>query len=91
MIDCRKLLPDARAEAICNDRMPLRTIVQLLFVEQERSSTGNALNVSRVIHEEPRRSEHALREQGPQERGISTAVPAMSRSLSVSKAVKKKQ
>uniref|UniRef100_A0A0D9XBT1 NPH3 domain-containing protein n=1 Tax=Leersia perrieri TaxID=77586 RepID=A0A0D9XBT1_9ORYZ len=37
MIDCRKLSPDVRAQAISNDRMPLRTIVQLLFVEQERA------------------------------------------------------
>lgn len=37
LIDCRKLAPDVRAQAISNDRMPLRTIVQLLFVEQERT------------------------------------------------------
>ncbi|XP_062194454.1 BTB/POZ domain-containing protein At5g47800-like isoform X2 [Phragmites australis] len=40
LIDCRKLSPDVRAQAISNDRMPLRTIVQLLFVEQERSIGG---------------------------------------------------
>uniref|UniRef100_A0ACD5YHQ3 Uncharacterized protein n=1 Tax=Avena sativa TaxID=4498 RepID=A0ACD5YHQ3_AVESA len=38
LIDCRKLSPDVRAQAISNDRMPLRTIVQLLFVEQERTT-----------------------------------------------------
>ncbi|KAG2642370.1 hypothetical protein PVAP13_2KG210600 [Panicum virgatum] len=37
LIDCRKLSPDVRAQAISNDQMPLRTIVQLLFVEQERT------------------------------------------------------
>ncbi|KAM3274562.1 hypothetical protein ACQJBY_043549 [Aegilops geniculata] len=37
LIDCRKLSPDVRAQAVSNDRMPLRTIVQLLFVEQERT------------------------------------------------------
>ncbi|KAF0909850.1 hypothetical protein E2562_000164 [Oryza meyeriana var. granulata] len=42
MIDCRKLSPDVRAQAISNDRMPLRTIVQLLFVEQERAMGGGA-------------------------------------------------
>jgi hypothetical protein len=90
MIDCRKLSPETRADAICNDQMPLRTIVQLLFIEQERSSTTNALNISRVLHEETRRSEQVLREQCPKERGETIAVPDMSRSLSVSKAVKKK-
>jgi hypothetical protein len=38
LIDCRKLLPEVRAQAISNDHMPLRTIVQLLFVEQERTT-----------------------------------------------------
>ncbi|CAN6210279.1 unnamed protein product [Urochloa humidicola] len=42
LIDCRKLSPDVRAQAISNDRMPLRTIVQLLFVEQERTMGGTA-------------------------------------------------
>ncbi|CAL5090711.1 unnamed protein product [Urochloa decumbens] len=43
LIDCRKLSPEVRAQAISNDRMPLRTIVQLLFVEQERTM-GSAAN-----------------------------------------------
>ncbi|KAI4991205.1 hypothetical protein ZWY2020_039576 [Hordeum vulgare] len=38
LIDCRKLSTDVRAQAVSNDRMPLRTIVQLLFVEQERTT-----------------------------------------------------
>ncbi|RCV10952.1 hypothetical protein SETIT_2G149300v2 [Setaria italica] len=45
LIDCRKLSPDVRAQAISNDRMPLRTIVQLLFVEQERTM-GTAAGAS---------------------------------------------
>ncbi|KAJ1697829.1 hypothetical protein LUZ63_006341 [Rhynchospora breviuscula] len=86
LIDCRKLSPETRAEAISNDRMPLRTIVQLLFVEHERSAASNALNISRTVNQVARRSEQASRERGPQERGESTGLPAMSRSLSVSKA-----
>ncbi|XP_015651481.1 BTB/POZ domain-containing protein At5g47800 isoform X1 [Oryza sativa Japonica Group] len=46
MIDCRKLSPDVRAQAISNDRMPLRTIVQLLFVEQERAMGGGGASGS---------------------------------------------
>uniref|UniRef100_A0A1D1Z9V3 BTB/POZ domain-containing protein At5g47800 n=1 Tax=Anthurium amnicola TaxID=1678845 RepID=A0A1D1Z9V3_9ARAE len=38
MIDCRKLSSDARSHAIGNERLPLRTIVQLLFVEQEKAA-----------------------------------------------------
>lgn len=46
LIDCRKLSPDVRAQAIANDRMPLRTIVQLLFVEQERTVIGTTAGTS---------------------------------------------
>ncbi|GJN40067.1 hypothetical protein PR202_gb29234 [Eleusine coracana subsp. coracana] len=42
LIDCRKLSPEARAQVISNDRMPLRTIVLLLFVEQERTMAAAA-------------------------------------------------
>ncbi|KAK1296373.1 BTB/POZ domain-containing protein [Acorus calamus] len=37
VLDCRKLSKDARMHAIRNDRLPLRTVVQLLFIEQEES------------------------------------------------------
>uniref|UniRef100_M8CG92 BTB/POZ domain-containing protein n=1 Tax=Aegilops tauschii TaxID=37682 RepID=M8CG92_AEGTA len=48
LIDCRKLSPDERAQAVSNDRMPLRTIVQLLFVEQERTiGAGGSHSVAR--------------------------------------------
>ncbi|CAN6195366.1 unnamed protein product [Urochloa humidicola] len=46
LIDCRKLSPEVRAQAISNDRMPLRTIVQLLFVEQERTMGAAAAGAS---------------------------------------------
>ncbi|XP_042447026.1 BTB/POZ domain-containing protein At5g47800-like [Zingiber officinale] len=35
MIECRKLSAEARLDAIGNDQLPLRTIVQLLFIDQE--------------------------------------------------------
>ncbi|WOK98142.1 BTB/POZ domain-containing protein [Canna indica] len=46
MIDCQKLSLEARSNAIANDHLPLRTIVQLLFVEQEKSGVGS----SKVAH-----------------------------------------
>ncbi|GMN36692.1 hypothetical protein TIFTF001_006213 [Ficus carica] len=39
VLDCQKLSPEVRAHAVKNERLPLRTVVQLLFFEQERSST----------------------------------------------------
>ncbi|KAJ8500204.1 hypothetical protein OPV22_010756 [Ensete ventricosum] len=49
MIDCRKLSPEALADAIANDQLPLRTIVQLLFVEQERVGAGGGSQQAPVI------------------------------------------
>ncbi|VVB08301.1 unnamed protein product [Arabis nemorensis] len=39
-LDCQKLSPDVRAHAVKNERMPLRTVVQALFFDQESSSKG---------------------------------------------------
>ncbi|XP_042520669.1 BTB/POZ domain-containing protein At5g47800-like [Macadamia integrifolia] len=36
ILDCRKLSPEVCAHAIRNERLPLRTVVQVLFYEQER-------------------------------------------------------
>ncbi|KAE7995190.1 hypothetical protein FH972_000017 [Carpinus fangiana] len=37
-LDCQKLSPVVRAHAVKNERLPLRTVVQVLFFEQERGS-----------------------------------------------------
>lgn len=61
MIDCRKLSPDVRAQAISNDRMPLRTIVQLLFIEQERAiGGGGGAGGSHGVAAPDRASVHAV-------------------------------
>ncbi|PKU69102.1 BTB/POZ domain-containing protein [Dendrobium catenatum] len=36
VIDCEKLSAEARSHAIANERMPLRTIVQLLYIQQDK-------------------------------------------------------
>ncbi|KAK8629885.1 hypothetical protein V6N13_078704 [Hibiscus sabdariffa] len=38
MLDCQKLSPEVRAHAVKNERLPLRTVVQVLFFEQESGS-----------------------------------------------------
>ncbi|XP_030972884.1 BTB/POZ domain-containing protein At5g47800 isoform X1 [Quercus lobata] len=45
ILDCQKLSPEVRAHAVKNERLPLRTVVQVLFFEQEKGSkeTGNRL------------------------------------------------
>ncbi|XP_020579933.1 BTB/POZ domain-containing protein At5g47800 isoform X2 [Phalaenopsis equestris] len=40
LIECHKLSAEARSHAIANDRMPLRTIVQLLYIQQDEASRG---------------------------------------------------
>ncbi|KAK3132457.1 hypothetical protein QOZ80_6AG0521950 [Eleusine coracana subsp. coracana] len=98
LIDCRKLSPEARARAISNDRMPLRTIVQLLFVEQERTmaaaasasaSHGGAVSrlAARTKDDEPSFADHKSDVHRPRaDRGLMVADggAAMARSLSAS-------
>ncbi|KAJ8761048.1 hypothetical protein K2173_025755 [Erythroxylum novogranatense] len=36
ILDCQKLSPEVRAHAVKNERLPLRTVVQMLFFEQEK-------------------------------------------------------
>ncbi|KAL5972418.1 hypothetical protein ACLOJK_041672 [Asimina triloba] len=36
ILDCRRLSPDVCMHAVRNERLPLRTVVQVLFMEQER-------------------------------------------------------
>lgn len=38
-LDCQKLSPEVRSHAVKNERLPLRTVVQVLFFEQEKSNT----------------------------------------------------
>ncbi|GMI68003.1 hypothetical protein HRI_000469600 [Hibiscus trionum] len=38
MLNCQKLSPEVRAHAVNNERLPLGTVVQVLFFEQERGS-----------------------------------------------------
>lgn len=38
ILDCQKLSADVRAHAVKNERLPLRTVVQVLFFEQESGS-----------------------------------------------------
>ncbi|KAJ4836696.1 hypothetical protein Tsubulata_014856 [Turnera subulata] len=37
-LDCQKLSPEVRAHAVKNERLPLRTVVQVLYFEQEKGS-----------------------------------------------------
>ncbi|KAI8001223.1 BTB/POZ domain-containing protein [Camellia lanceoleosa] len=38
ILDCQKLSPEVCAHAVKNERLPLRTVVQVLFFEQERGA-----------------------------------------------------
>ncbi|XP_042063424.1 BTB/POZ domain-containing protein At5g47800-like [Salvia splendens] len=38
-LDCQKLSPEVRSHAVKNERLPLRTVVQVLFFEQEKGNT----------------------------------------------------
>ncbi|XP_024021483.1 BTB/POZ domain-containing protein At5g47800 isoform X1 [Morus notabilis] len=49
ILDCQKLSPEVRAHAVKNERLPLRTVVQLLFFEQERGSTTTTNNITNKL------------------------------------------
>ncbi|KAK7246034.1 hypothetical protein RIF29_40891 [Crotalaria pallida] len=38
ILDCQRLSSEVRAHAVKNDLLPLRTVVQLLYIEQEKNS-----------------------------------------------------
>lgn len=42
ILDCQKLSPEVRSHAVKNERLPLRTVVQLLYFEQERGGSTAA-------------------------------------------------
>ncbi|KAI9162028.1 hypothetical protein LWI28_023058 [Acer negundo] len=42
ILDCQKLTPEVRAHAVKNERLPLRTVVQVLFFEQERKMASQS-------------------------------------------------
>ncbi|KAF9664335.1 hypothetical protein SADUNF_Sadunf16G0007700 [Salix dunnii] len=45
-LDCQKLSPEVRTHAVKNERLPLRTVVQVLFFEQDKDSRANDQRMS---------------------------------------------
>ncbi|XP_030515587.2 BTB/POZ domain-containing protein At5g47800 isoform X1 [Rhodamnia argentea] len=64
ILDCQKLSPDVRAHAVKNERLPLRTVVQVLFFDQEKSTRGATTPHSLASHNTTTRGKetHAARE-----------------------------
>ncbi|XP_008224648.1 PREDICTED: BTB/POZ domain-containing protein At5g47800 [Prunus mume] len=50
ILDCQKLSPEVRAHAVKNERLPLRTVVQVLFFEQDRDRASNSKAASTHDH-----------------------------------------
>ncbi|KAL5218570.1 hypothetical protein ABZP36_019254 [Zizania latifolia] len=48
LMDCRKLSPDACAHAVQNERLPLRTVVQVLYHEQTRASAAATIRADSI-------------------------------------------
>lgn len=46
ILDCQKLSPEVRAHAVKNELLPLRTVVQLLYFEQEKGSNSKGTTTS---------------------------------------------
>jgi hypothetical protein len=48
LMDCKKLSPDACAHAVQNERLPLRTVVQVLYHEQTRASAAVTIRADSI-------------------------------------------
>ncbi|GMH05216.1 hypothetical protein Nepgr_007056 [Nepenthes gracilis] len=59
-LNCQKLSPDTRADVVKNEQLPLRTVVQVLFYEQEGATRGTG--------SEPQHQELITKEQRPAKR-----------------------
>ncbi|PNY14267.1 BTB/POZ domain-containing protein, partial [Trifolium pratense] len=51
ILECQKLSPEVRAHAVKNEFLPLRTVVQLLYYEQEKDSNGTTSTKLQKPHE----------------------------------------
>ncbi|OWM85661.1 BTB/POZ domain-containing protein At5g47800 isoform X2 [Punica granatum] len=81
VLDCQKLSPEVRAHAVKNERLPLRTVVQVLFFDQEKSSKeSNAPQKlsPREILSRGKQSMSIREDQCPQGEGRAKANPPLS-------------
>lgn len=68
VLDCQKLSPETSAHAVRNERLPLRTVVQVLFFEQEKSnSSTNRREISPQQSSDERERERASTSGGVHE------------------------
>ncbi|RYR12130.1 hypothetical protein Ahy_B04g069670 isoform B [Arachis hypogaea] len=61
ILQCQRLSPEARAHAVKNELLPLRTVVQLVYFEQEKGSNNNkATTTTTINHHKLQKSHHDL-------------------------------
>lgn len=61
ILDCQKLSPEMRAHAVKNERLPLRTVVQVLFFEQDRDRGSNSkASTTSDLHQHDHHHKHKL-------------------------------
>ncbi|KAK4783656.1 hypothetical protein SAY86_008030 [Trapa natans] len=71
ILDCQKLSPEVRAHAVKNDRLPLRTVVQVLFFDQEKGPRdSNPMEILAKRKQNMARGDH----QPPEADGIANKV-----------------
>ncbi|KAF5185268.1 BTB/POZ domain-containing protein NPY5, partial [Thalictrum thalictroides] len=64
ILDCKKLSPEVCAHAVRNERLPLRTVVQVLYYDQERRIPTTSHNFNLVPNSEIRdRTESVTRRE----------------------------
>lgn len=86
-LDCQKLSAGARAHAVRNELLPLRTVVQVLFFEQEKGNTPtNNMHISAkegeqtsVIRNDLSKLKLSLDELSPKAEGNRVSAPGTSK------------
>ncbi|KAK1424121.1 hypothetical protein QVD17_19436 [Tagetes erecta] len=77
ILDCQKLSAEARAHAVKNERLPLRTVVQVLFFEHEKQ--GSKSTGREQIHQS------AIQTQGKEITGDCLNIPELSTKATVAR------
>lgn len=76
ILDCQKLSPEVRAHAVKNERLPLRTVVQVLFFDQEKPARGATTPHSLASHDTTTRGKGTLAAREDQSRADDLTISA---------------
>ncbi|EYU27638.1 hypothetical protein ABFS82_13G138700 [Erythranthe guttata] len=78
VLDCQKLSPQVRGHAVRNERLPLRTVVQVLFFEQEKVNSATDIERDQLNRNNLRKIKSSGDEKSLKARGNRASTPGTS-------------